>query len=226
MISDNLNKIRQLIAKSAKVASTDPSGVKLLAVTKGIDLEQIRKIYDLGLRDFGENRIHESEIKIRSFQKDDISWHFIGHLQTNKAKDAVRLFRLIHSLDSLRLANSINSEASALGKVQDVLIEVNTSGEVSKYGIRPDEVRDFLLSIQGLNNISIKGLMTMAPIVDDKEMARPYFKILRDLFDELKAMKIRNADFKYLSMGMSQDFEVAIEEGANIVRIGTALFKL
>lgn len=225
MLKTALENIEFLIANSAKKASRDPSEIMLLAVSKEADEVLIEEAIDLGLRDFGENRIKEALRKKILFSRNDIRLHFIGHLQTNKVNDAVKFFELIHSVDSLRLIEAINETARKIGKIQNILVEVNTSGEISKYGLKPEELEDFLKSADNLEAIKIKGLMTMAPLEKDKEKTRPCFRLLRELFQKFKDLGAKNIDFKYLSMGMSQDFEIAIEEGSNIVRIGTALFK-
>lgn len=225
MLKENLESIRVLIAEAAKKARRDPSGIMLVAVTKEADEPLIKEAIGLGIRDFGENRVQDALKKKQLFNKPDINLHFIGHLQTNKVSDAVKLSKLIHSVDSKRIIEAINKESLKIGKVQDVLLEINISGEISKFGFKAEEAEDFLNSVSTLKAVRIKGLMTMAPILENKEGARPYFRKLRELFGKLKDLKLENADFKYLSMGMSGDFEAAIEEGANIVRIGTALFK-
>lgn len=226
MLKDNLQNLRSLTAESCKKSARNPSEITLLAVTKVADESQIKEVAALGLSDFGENRVQDALKRSALYGSlGDIKVHFIGHLQRNKAKDAVKLFSLIHSIDSGSILNEVNKEAEKAGKIQDVLVEVNTSAERSKLGLNPDELENFLKSVSYLKFISIKGLMTVAPLVLDKEKTRPYFRKLKDLFEKIKVLDLKNMDFKYLSMGMSQDFEVAIEEGANIIRIGTALFK-
>ena len=152
-------------------------------------------------------------------------WHLIGHLQTNKVKDAIKIFDLIHSVDSLELARKIDKEAAKIGKTVNVLVQVNTSHEESKYGIRPEEVSNFLRESSTLASIKVMGLMTITPLEEDPEMVRPYLKALREISENIKNEAIPNIDMRFLSMGMSQDYGVAVEEGANIVRIGTAIFK-
>jgi len=171
---------------------------------------------EAGVTIFGENRVQDALAKHKVIS-DRASWHLIGHLQTNKAKDAVRIFDLIHSVDSLRLAQEIDKQAGKIGKVQDILIQVNTSGEASKFGIGPEEAAGLIRDAGLLKNISIKGLMTIAPEVEDPETVRPYFTALRELRDFIDRSW-------QLSMGMSNDFEVAVEEGATLVRVGRAVF--
>jgi len=215
MISDNIKSVTQRIAKCCEKARRPSDSVKLICVTKEASVDQVQEALQCGLRDMGENRV-QSLVAKYNILGDKAAWHLIGHLQTNKVKDAVRIASLIHSLDSVRLAQAIDKEAKKIGKIQDVLIEVNTSQEEAKFGLKPEEVSNFFKEVSIYQNINIKGLMTMAPEVDDPEKARPYFKRLRELRDSLGC--------QILSMGMSNDFEVAIEEGANMVRIGRAIF--
>ena len=171
----------------------------------------------------GENRVQDALLKYQAIG-DRAAWHLIGHLQTNKTRDAVKIFSLIHSLDSVRLAREIDKEASKLGKIQDALVEVNVSGEDSKFGIGPGELKDFLKEVALYPNINIKGLMTIAPMAGDPEKSRPYFRRLRELRDEVNTIRYMRYAIRDLSMGMTDDFEVAIEEGATMVRIGRAIF--
>jgi pyridoxal phosphate enzyme (YggS family) len=194
-----------------------------VTVTKTVDLAKIQEALDAGITHVGENRLQEAEPKITALKdRSDITWHMIGHLQTNKAKRVVELFQIIHSVDSLRLAKEINKRALQYEKVIDVLFEVNVSGESSKYGLSVEELIPVVQEATLFEGISVKGLMTMAPFLADSEETRPYFRKLREAFILLKEKGI--GQMKYLSMGMTNDFEVAIEEGANIVRIGTAIF--
>lgn len=222
MIADNLKVVTQRISRSCEKSRRPADSVKLVCVTKEADIPEIEEILALGVKDIGENRMQDAMAKYRAIGGRAI-WHLIGHLQTNKVKDAVRVFSLIHSVDSLRLAEIIDREAKKVNKIQDILIQVNTSGEESKFGISTNEVRPFFEKAVLYPNINISGLMTMAPEVDDPEKARPYFRKLRELRDELNA--ILNTRYAILSMGMTNDFEVAIEEGSTIVRIGRAIFK-
>lgn len=223
MIADNLRDVTLRISKCCENSGRPPSSVKLICVTKEADTGQIEEILGLGVKDVGENRVQDAVIKYGTIG-DKVIWHLIGHLQTNKVKDAIRIFSLIHSVDSIRLANEISKEAKKTGKTQDILIQVNTSGEESKFGIAPDEAAKFFKEVSLYPNINILGLMTIAPEVDDPEKVRPYFRKLRELRDELKNYQLSAMNYE-LSMGMTNDFEVAIEEGATMVRIGRAIFK-
>ncbi|WP_068861674.1 YggS family pyridoxal phosphate-dependent enzyme [Thermodesulfovibrio sp. N1] len=202
-------------------AGRNPEEIKLIAVSKSQSIDKIIEAADLGLRIFGESRVQEAKDKIEKIKDFNIEWHMIGHLQTNKVKDAVRLFEVIHSLDSEKLAVSINKEAEKINKIQRVLIQIKLSQEESKYGIEEDEVEKLIEKCKNLNNIKIEGLMTIPPYFDNPNNVRPYFSKLRQIRDFLSN---KYPFIKELSMGMSHDFEVAIEEGATMVRIGTALF--
>ena len=223
MIAENLKDVTLRISRCCEKSGRAIPSVKLICVTKETDIVQIEEVFSLGVKDIGENRVQDAASKHRSIG-DRINWHLIGHLQTNKVKDAVKIFSLIHSVDSLRLAEEISKEAKKIGKTQGVLIQVNASGEESKFGIKPKDVINFFKEAALYPNISISGLMTIAPEVDDPEKARPFFRKLRELRDELQDLKL-TAHSLQLSMGMTNDFEVAIEEGATMVRIGRAIFK-
>lgn len=222
-IEENIRNLEDRIAKTAERAKRNPEEIVLVAVSKTVEPERIREALSHGIKVIGENRIQEAEEKFRKIPE-KCEKHLVGHLQTNKAKKAVELFDLIQSLDSLKLAEEISRRAQQEGKVMDVLVEVNTSAESTKYGIEPDEVMDFMKQISNLEGIKVKGLMTVGLFSSDMDEVRPCFKKLKKLFDELKAKDIPGLEMKYLSMGMTQDYEVAIEEGANMVRIGTAVF--
>lgn len=198
-----------------------PEEIKLIAVSKSVSIDKILEAADLGLRFFGENRVQEAKEKIEKIRDFNIEWHMIGHLQTNKAKDAVKLFSMIQSVDSERVATAIDREAQKIGKIQRVLIQVKLSDEESKYGVEEKELTKLLEVCQNLKNITVEGLMTIPPYFENPEDVRPYFRKLREIRDSLLP---RYPYLKELSMGMSHDFEVAIEEGATMVRIGTALF--
>ncbi len=175
------------------------------------------------MRIIGENKVQEAKKKYQILTG-DIEWHLVGHLQTNKVKYAVEIFDLIHSVDSIKLAKEIDKRSLQFGKITNVLVEVNVSGEETKYGIRPEEIELFLGEISKFSGIRVMGLMTIAPIVKNKEEVRPYFKKLRELSKKINNENIKNVKMDYLSMGMTDDFEVAIEEGANMVRIGRGVF--
>jgi pyridoxal phosphate enzyme (YggS family) len=222
-IADNLKTVTDRIASAAKSSGRDLSSVKLVLVTKTVDVDRIREAVDAGASILGENRVQEAKEKIEKLGP-IASWHLIGHLQTNKAKYAVKLFYLIHSVDSLELAKEIDKQAAKIGKVQDVLIEVSISGEASKAGVAPENAAALIKDAVKLKNISIKGLMTIPPFSDSPEDSRPYFKKLRELSESVARENIPGVSMKELSMGMSGDFEVAIEEGSTMVRVGTAIF--
>lgn len=222
-IADNLKTVADRIASAAKSSGRDLSSVKLVVVTKTVDVDRIREAVDAGASILGENRVQEAKEKIEKLGP-IASWHLIGHLQTNKAKYAVKLFYLIHSVDSLELAKEIDKQAAKIGKVQDVLIEVSISGEASKAGVAPENAAALIKDAVKLKNISIKGLMTIPPFSDNPEDSRPYFKKLRELSESVARENIPGVSMKELSMGMSGDFEVAIEEGSTMVRVGTAIF--
>jgi len=223
MLSENIDAVQKKISEAAGRAGRDPSGVKLLAVSKTVPVARLREAISYGLKLFGENYVQEARAKIKEVGP-GVSWHFIGRLQTNKAKYAVRLFDLIHSLDNEELAIELNRRAAAVPRIMPVLIEVNLSGEENKGGLAPDTLLPFLEKVAVLPNLSVRGLMTMPPFFADPEKARPYFRHLKDLGEEIRVRNIPNIRLEELSMGMTGDFEVAVEEGATIVRIGTALF--
>ncbi|MCM8778319.1 MAG: YggS family pyridoxal phosphate-dependent enzyme [Candidatus Omnitrophica bacterium] len=229
MLKENLAKVKAKIAEACRRVDRDPGEITLVCVTKGVEIEKIKEVVSLGIMDIGENRVQEAFKKYNELQTTGykltakIRWHMVGHLQSNKAKYAVRIFDLIHSVDSFKLAEEINKQAERINKIQDILIQVNTSGEKTKFGIEPKGLFSLIGEIKKFKNLSLKGLMTIAPVVLNPEDARPYFRKLKELFDEFNYLT--NHPLTILSMGMSQDFEVAIEEGANMVRIGRAIFK-
>lgn len=198
-----------------------------MAVSKTCAAERIREAYDAGLRIFGENRVQEFAGKVDALRElRDMQWHLIGHLQSNKAAKAAELFAAVDSVDSPRLAEKLNASAEAMGKTLEVLIEINVGGEAAKNGVFFDssELEELLLGATTLGNLEFRGLMTVPPFSDDPEQARPYFRKLRELRDRIAARKLPNVRMEVLSMGMSHDFEVAIEEGSTCVRVGTAIF--
>jgi PLP dependent protein len=224
-IADNFNAIMKRIDFAAKRSGREPSLVKLIVVTKTVDVERIRQAVSSGAAILGENRVQEAKEKIEKLGS-IAHWHLIGHLQTNKAKYAVKLFDMIHSVDSIDLVKELDKQAVKFGKIQDVLIEVSIAGEVSKTGLAVQEVTAFVREAAKSKNISIKGLMTIPPLLDDPEAVRPYFRMLSELAGSIAREKISGVTMQELSMGMSGDFEVAIEEGATMVRVGTAIFGL
>jgi len=223
-LESNVNSVGERIEKAAARAGRDPGEVKLVAVTKTIEPERIIKALNLGINTLGENYAQEFRDKVKILEQEaseEIKWHFIGRIQTNKVKYIVGKVELIHSLDSISAAKEINKRAESLGIKVPVLIEVDTGGEESKAGIDPSRLEEFLNELGGLSAVDVRGLMTMPPYFDNVEMARPYYIRLRELRDSLLASFPKLLE---LSMGMSGDFEVAIEEGATIIRVGTAIF--
>ncbi len=223
MLKDNYSIVRENILKACEKAGRDPESVKLIAVSKTKPAEDIEEIYSLGQRDFGENKVQELSQKIEILP-DDIKWHLIGHLQHNKVKYIIGKTELIHSVDSERLALTISKEAVKHNVTADVLIEVNVAGEESKFGVTTDETIELIEKISKLSGIHICGLMTIAPFVADPEENRPVFRKLRELSVDIADKKIDNVTMSVLSMGMTNDYMVAIEEGATLVRVGTAIF--
>jgi len=217
MVLKNLTNIREKIKHAAERAGRSPEAIKLIVVTKEADLSQVREVVASGVIDVGENRVKAACLKKEVLDHHVLVWHMIGHLQTKKAKKAVDAFSLIHSIDNIKLLCAIDKCARDRNKVQDVLIEVNVSGEKSKFGVSPEALTAILEESKHLRHTKVLGLMTMAPFTNNAEDTRSYFKKLKVLADK--------HGLKELSMGMSQDFEVAIEEGATMVRIGSAIFK-
>lgn len=211
-----------IIARYKEIIKTIPDDVELVAATKQRSIEEIKQAIDAGIKIIGENYVQEALSKYKEIE--NVRWHLIGHLQRNKVKDAVKIFDCIQSVDSLRLAEEINKQCEKINKIMPILIEVNIGGEESKYGIDPDKTAGLIAQIALLPNIHVEGLMTMEPYFDDPNNARPYFKQMRQLFGKIKNMKIPNTNINILSMGMSNSYRVAIEEGSNMVRIGTKLF--
>ena len=222
-VAENLKVIMHRIAAAAKRAGRDPSSVRLVVVTKTVDVDRIRDAVASGAVILGENRVQEAGKKIEALGR-IASWHLIGHLQTNKTKYAVKLFDLIHSVDALELAAEIDLQAAKIGKVQDILIEVNIAGEASKAGMAVKGAPALVRDAAKFKNISVRGLMTMPPYSENPEESRPYFSVLRELAETIAKENIPTVSMQELSMGMSGDFEVAIEEGATLVRVGTAIF--
>jgi pyridoxal phosphate enzyme (YggS family) len=223
-IKTRLKHVKDQISETAVACGRDPETVKLVAVSKTVPTDRILAAIRAGVTDLGENYVQEAREKIEALREENVSWHFIGHLQSNKAKYVVRLFELIHSIDSLKLAKELNKRASALGKVQKILVQVNISGEATKSGIETEQAVRLVRDTAPLENISIQGLMTMPPFFNAPEKVRPYFKALKNLQDLIRDEAIANVHMTELSMGMSGDFAAAIEEGATLVRVGTAIF--
>ena len=212
------------MAAACERAGRPPDAVRLVAVVKTVEPEVVRALQAVGVMDVGENRVQEARRKHEALGGTlGLRWHMIGHLQTNKVRHALRLFEMFHSVDSVRLAEALDQRAAHEGKAVPVLLQCNTSGEESKSGVGPAQLRKLLDAVLPLEHVRVKGLMTMAPFVDDPETVRPCFAALRELAD--KARAATGLPMPHLSMGMTQDFEVAIEEGATLVRIGSALFR-
>jgi len=221
-ISSNIDAIIQRIASAAGRAGRDPLSIKLMAVTKTVEPERIGRAIDAGLTMLGENYVQEAKDKI-AIIGNAAQWHMIGHLQTNKAKYAVKLFDCVHSVDRLELAQELDKRVGQIKRKLNILIEVN-SGEESKSGVEREQALELVRQVAVLPGLAICGLMTMAPYSDNPEDSRPYFKALRDLRDEINRAGIAGVRMEELSMGMTDDFEVAIEEGATIIRVGRAIF--
>jgi pyridoxal phosphate enzyme (YggS family) len=219
-LSANLDQINQRIKEACQRAGRDPQSVSLMVVSKGHPPETIRAAADLGLTLFGESKVQEAKVKI-PLSPGRLRWHMIGHLQTNKCRDAVHLFNMIESVDSLRLAEEINSQAAKLAKTMPVLLQVNVAGESTKFGYPPQQLLADLERLNELPRLEIHGLMTIAPYSTGSEQVRPFFRQLREL--KARCEEQLGAPLAQLSMGMSGDYETAIEEGATLVRIGTAL---
>jgi PLP dependent protein len=226
-IAENLRLVQERIARAAQRAGRNPREFSLLAVTKTVQPERIREAYDLGVRLFGENRVQEFASKAQVLgDLKDIEWHMIGHLQSNKARSAAQLFHAVDSVDSFRLLERLNSVAKQLGKTMPVLIEINIAGEQAKSGVAPNsaELDDMLAAAPSCDHLQIRGLMTVPPYNDDAEQSRPFFRRMRALCDEIASRELPKVQMGTLSMGMSHDFEVAVEEGSTCVRIGAAIF--
>lgn len=221
-VRENLIRIGERVRAAARRAGRDPAGVRIIAVTKQVPVERIKEALDAGVRDLGENRVQEMRAKMQVLPA-DTRWHMIGHLQTNKVKDVVGRVELLHSLDRWKLARAVDRQAAAEDVTVPVLVQVNVSGEESKFGISPVELQEFLAALKDLTHLRVNGLMTIAPYVDDPEEARTYFRSLRLLAEQV-AGKVPGVSMEHLSMGMSNDYEVAVEEGATMVRLGSAIF--
>jgi len=220
-LEQNYSRLCAEIRQSAEKAGRNPEDIRLLAVSKKVPCERLRILWGLGHRLFGENRVQEARVKIPEMPSGG-EWHFIGGLQTNKAKDAVEWFDVVESVDRLELAQELQKRAEAAGKNLKVLLEVNVGGEVAKHGAQPEDVPNLLSAVNGMSRLEVRGLMAIPPFRENPEEARPFFRKLREIRDRLE--QAAGAGLPELSMGMSHDFPVAIAEGATWVRIGTALF--
>ena len=219
-IADNITQVRRKIATAAARRGEEPGNITVVGVSKNVPVKRMNAAIRAGITDIGENRVQEALKKY--FDVEPVSWHFIGHLQRNKVKDVLTRFDLIHSLDRISLAKEIQKRAARLEMVVPCLVQVNVAGEESKFGISPAELKVFLQQIVSFPNIKVCGLITIAPYCTDAEKVRPIFRRLREMFEDEDYPA--GVSMQFLSMGMSGDFEVAVEEGANMVRIGTAIF--
>ncbi len=219
-----MQSVKERIENAARACGRDPETVRLVAVSKTIPTDRVKQAIQAGVTILGENYVQEARAKFNDLAIYPASWHFIGHLQSNKAKYAVRLFDLIHSVDKLKLAREIDKQANKINKIQEILIQVNISEEASKSGVDVEDAHNLIKDISLLENLSVKGLMTMPPYFNEPEKVQPYFSALRGLRDHLEQQDLFNVTLSELSMGMTGDFEVAIQEGATLVRIGTAIF--
>ena len=223
-MKDRLQRVQARIQQAAKVCGRSEAGIRLVAVSKTMPVEIVREAIETGMTDFGENYIQEAREKISTLGTYPVTWHYIGHLQSNKAKYAVRMFDLIHSVDSLKLAKALDTYAKKIDKVQDILVQVNVAKEDTKSGVYAEDALQLVREIAHLDNLAVKGLMTMPPYFNAPEKVRPFFAALRHLRDQIKNENIPKISMEELSMGMTGDFEAAIEEGATMVRVGTAIF--
>ncbi len=223
MVTENLKEVEARICAACERAGRDRSEVTLIAVSKTKPVEMIREAMEAGICEFGENKVQEMTEKWEII-KEPLHWHLIGHLQRNKVKYIVDRVHLIHSVDSVRLAEQINLEAGKKSKVCDILLEVNIAGEDSKFGLRPEEVMETVQTIAPMPHVRVRGLMTVAPFVENAEENRKHFRNMKKLMVDITGKNIDNVSMDILSMGMTGDYEVAIEEGATMVRVGTGIF--
>ncbi len=221
-IIDNIGEVRERVRKSAEKVGRDPDEIKIVAVTKTVPVEKIKLAVESGLTILGENRVQELLEKDPALS--GVEWHLIGHLQTNKVKYIVDKVSMLHSLDSIGLAGEISKRMNTLGRVMEVLVQVNVAGEESKFGIKPSEAVGFVDAVRKLPGLKLKGLMTIAPMVTDPEETRPVFRQLKNLAEEIKTMGYPEVEMSHLSMGMSNDYKVAVEEGATLIRLGSTIF--
>jgi len=224
LIADNLATVKERMAQAARKSGREPDSVRLVAVTKTVPAERIVEAGTMNGCVFGENKVQEARDKIETLGTESYHWHFIGHLQRNKVKYIPGLFELIHSVDNSELAEEIHRHSLQHDVITPVLIQVNVSGETSKSGVAPNNLEELLDMLVSLSGISVRGLMTIPPFDSDPEQSRKHFSALRQLRDRMQSVNIENISMDELSMGMSNDFEVAIEEGATWVRVGTAIF--
>lgn len=221
MVAQNVDTIRRRVAAACERAGRNPQEIEIVAVSKTVGSGPIREAVEAGIRDFGENFVQELLKKRAELSAEDIRWHFIGHLQSNKVRQIADWIRLVHSVDSLSLGSEISKRAAIAGRTVDLLVEVNSTGEKTKFGVRPGDLAGLVERLRALPNVKIAGLMTIGPFLPDAESSRPSFRLMRSLQQKLAGAGL---ELPHLSMGMTNDFEVAIEEGATMIRIGTAIF--
>ncbi|MCT4565084.1 MAG: YggS family pyridoxal phosphate-dependent enzyme [Maledivibacter sp.] len=223
VIDNNINHVLDNIKQACEKSNRNPNEVKLIAVTKTIDAERINEALKTGIDAIGENKVQEIMEKYEKIDRDP-QWHLIGHLQTNKVKYIIDKVHLIHSLDSLRLAQELDKRAKNIDRIMDVLIQVNVANDDAKFGIKCNEINEFIRAMASFENIRVQGLMSIVPYASNTEEVRPYFRKMKETFDSLKNSEYDNINMNYLSMGMTNDYVVAIEEGSNMVRVGTGIF--
>ena len=221
-IENNLKRVEETIRQAALSCGRDPASIKLLAVSKTFPAEIVERTFRAGQRLFGENRVQEAAAKIPSVHADGIRWHLVGHLQTNKIRQAVQLFDVIESIDSEKVARKVDQSCRQIDKVMPVFIQINVGDEPQKFGIRPGQVHEVVEKVDALPNLDLQGLMSIPPYAADPETSRPYFRRMSELLHQVNTP--RASPLHELSMGMSSDFPVAIEEGATVVRVGTSIF--
>jgi pyridoxal phosphate enzyme (YggS family) len=227
MIRDNLRAVEERISSVCKRLGRNPQEIVLIGVTKYADIAQIKEALQAGLTHIAENKVQQAQERLPALDGviPNLTKHMIGHLQSNKAKQALQLFDLIHSVDNLKLAQEIDKQAQKLNKEAQILVQVNTSGEKSKSGAESAQAVSLVQQISVLPHVKVLGLMTMAPLTEDQNIVRQAFRELKKIFDQIATMSLSRVEMRYLSMGMSQDYEIALEEGANMIRIGSAIFK-
>ena len=223
-VAENVEQVRDRIHRACRRTGRESEDVRLIAVSKTKPAESIRQAYAAGLREFGENRVQEAAAKRKDLEDLDAVWHLIGHLQSNKAGQAARLFDCIHSVDSLHLAERIDRAAAPLGRKLPVLIEVHLGEEASKFGVEEDALLHLAERVGAQTSLELRGLMTLPPFFENPKDVRPFFRRLRKMAERIEARNLPGVSMRELSMGMSHDFEIAVEEGATIVRVGTAIF--
>ncbi len=223
-IAENIHQVRRRIERACERAKRNPQDVKLVAVTKTVDAARIEQAIAAGVTDIGENRVQEAWRKYQAINAPSVHWHLVGHLQTNKAKRALQFATMIHSVDSVKLARELQTQAEKLERDIDILVQVNTSGEESKFGLEPAEAEGAIAEMAGMANLKIKGLMTIGAFTENMEVVRSCFVRLRQLRHQINDASFGRVQLQELSMGMTNDFELAIEEGATLVRVGRSIF--